>query len=299
MSNMNCPKCGFQQEESEECASCGIIFARYVAPEEPDAPSGILPAGERSTEPAEQASPGLFRRVYRVARWVALGAVLLVLFLILRPATPPEVDSDPGSAQRVESMFRGLASAEQQGRPYTMVMSEADLNHLIQSSLEAARNPPRQGITDVQRRAANKATGGMLAKIPSQIGGAPAGAGAVPPPPPTAPANQMQPTLAEIQSTVRDMRINLTDDRVRVYFLFELAGKDMSLELEGRLLVRDGYLRLEPTAGRLGSFPIPGFTLDNAVRRLFDSPENKEKFHLGAGIRDIRIEGGRLIVERR
>jgi hypothetical protein len=71
---------------------------------------------------------------------------------------------------------------------------------------------------------------------------------------------------------------------------------DLSLELEGQLTVRDGCLRLEPTAGKLGSLPLMQATLEGAAYRLFDSPENKEKFRLPPEIRDVRVERGRLIV---
>ena|SRR5438093_9972684 len=39
------------------------------------------------------------------------------------------------------------------------------------------------------------------------------------------------------------------------YVLFDLYGKELSLTLEGRLSVQDGYLRLSPTRLMLGSLP--------------------------------------------
>jgi len=79
--------------------------------------------------------------------------------------------------------------------------------------------------------------------------------------------------MEEIQSSVRDVRIQLKKISLLAYVAFNLYGKEMSLELEGRLAVRDGFLQFIPTAGKLGSLPLPGGTLQTAAQQLFDSPE--------------------------
>ena len=86
------------------------------------------------------------------------------------------------------------------------------------------------------------------------------------------PQQKGEPTLEEVRSSLRDVKINLMGDRIRAYVLFTLYGKDISLQLEGRLVVADGRVRLKPTSGMLGSIPIPSNTLDRAVNQLFDSP---------------------------
>jgi hypothetical protein len=91
--------------------------------------------------------------------------------------------------------------------------------------------------------------------------------------------------------------VGLVGDRVRAYVVFDFHGKDMSLTLEGRLRVVDGYLILEPTRGMLGSLPLPPGTLDGAVKRLLESPENKEKLRLPPEIRDIRVTNGQLEIQ--
>jgi len=78
--------------------------------------------------------------------------------------------------------------------------------------------------------------------------------------------------------------------------VFDFHGKDLSLQLEGKLVMQGGYLRLIPTGGKLGSLPLPQATLESAAQRLFDAPENREKFRLPPHIRDIRVERGELIV---
>jgi hypothetical protein len=78
--------------------------------------------------------------------------------------------------------------------------------------------------------------------------------------------------------------------------LFELYGKNLSLTLNGHLELRDGYLRLTPTAMKLGSMPIPRATLERAVQQLFDSPDNREQFRVPPEIRDVRVENSSLVI---
>ena len=114
-----------------------------------------------------------------------------------------------------------------------------------------------------------------------------------------APAGSKEPTLAEVQSSVRDVKINLLEDRVRAYVLFAFHGADLSLQLEGQLGVRDGHLRFTPSGGKLGSLPLPQVALDNAVTRLFDAPDNQEKFRVPPEVADIRVENYQLVVSYR
>jgi hypothetical protein len=107
-----------------------------------------------------------------------------------------------------------------------------------------------------------------------------------------------EPSLEQVKASVRDVKVTFVGDRARAFVLFNLAGKDLTLQLEGRLHVVDGYLRFEPTGGSLGDLSVPGSVLDAAISRLFTSPENRENFRLPPDIRDIRIENGELVIER-
>ncbi len=299
MATVTCPKCGNRQEGGDDCENCGIVFARYEVPEEVT-PSAILPVGTKQQNGgAGGESGGLFRKLIKLSSWAALVIGVVFLFLILKPAAPPDIDQDPASAKRVEAALKGADRAARRNRPYTLAMNEADLNYWLQKNLDMGENPGQGAVSDVQKRAVNLVTGGALAKIPSQIGGEAAGAGKVAPPGATPPINQMQPTLREVRSAVSDIRINLSGDEVQAYLLFEVFGKDLTLELEGRLVTQDGYLRMEPTAGRIGSFSIPAVVLNSAVSRLFDAPDSREQFRLDDSISGIRIENGQLIVQYR
>ena len=209
-----------------------------------------------------------FKRFYRVFRWVVLVVMVIVIAMILKQAPPPRVKTDPLAAERTKFKMYQLQQAQEAGRAYKLELDEAEVNTFLTANLALAPS------------ASGQAQGAPGTAAP------PAGGGG-------------EPSLEEIRSTVRDVKLNLVGDRVRAYVLFDFHGKDLSLVLEGRLRVVDGYLRLEPTAGELGSLPIPQATLDGAVSRLFDSPENKEKFRVPPEVENIRVEGGRLVVSYR
>jgi hypothetical protein len=154
-----------------------------------------------------------------------------------------------------------VAQAAVEGQAPVLQLDEAELNAWMQATLALA---------------APSAGGGSRAPVPSG-----------------------DPTLEQVQSSLRDVKINLVGDHIRAYVLFNLYGKNLSLQLEGRLAVEDGRLRLRPTRGMLGSLPIPKVTLDRAVSRLFDSAENRDSFQLPPEIKDIQVVNGELIVSYR
>jgi hypothetical protein len=98
------------------------------------------------------------------------------------------------------------------------------------------------------------------------------------------------------QSSIRDLKIKMREDSLVIYAVVDAHGMNVSLELEGEPQVIDGYLRLNPKSGKLGSLPLTDGMLQKTVRQIFDSPENSEKFRLPPQIQNIRIENGQLIV---
>jgi hypothetical protein len=171
------------------------------------------------------------------------------------------VRTHPHAAENIQTKMEQMERAVAEGQPHVLQFTEAELNVWMQSNLALGPGP---------------ATGGS--RDPGPAGG---------------------PTLEHVRSSLRDVKVNLVGDRVRAYALFTLYGKDISLQLEGRLIVTDGRLRLEPASGMLGSMPIPRMTLDRAVRRLFDSAENRDKFLLPPEIKDIQVVNGELSVSYR
>ncbi len=113
---------------------------------------------------------------------------------------------------------------------------------------------------------------------------------------PNSGAQAAEPNVEQVRSSVKDVKVQLAGDHVRAYVVFDLHGKDMTLQLEGMLHAADGYLQFVPTRGAIGSLPIPQSTLENAVRRMMESPENREKLKLPAELSDLRVENGEVVV---
>lgn len=87
MALMECPKCGFQQDEGEECLRCGVLFAKaHPEPPEPGRfePSYESPAAAvRAVSPIPAAASPVKRRSRppTLLSWLFAAMVLLVLWV--------------------------------------------------------------------------------------------------------------------------------------------------------------------------------------------------------------------------
>ncbi len=214
---------------------------------------------EASTQPA---NPGVFSRAFRILPWISLTVTVGILLLILRQAPPLPIQTDPDAADRVAEKMAQLQMAVQTSQPHALTLNEAELNQWTRDNLAIASTHQTQqaGIS-------------------------------------TPPGSE--PTVQEIQSALKDVRINLLGNQLRAYAVFILYGKEISLQLDGTITTEGGYIRLQPTAGKLGSLPIPSLTLDRVVHQLFDSPNNRDKFQLPSQIESVRVENNSLIISTR
>jgi hypothetical protein len=105
-----------------------------------------------------------------------------------------------------------------------------------------------------------------------------------------------QPTLEQVQSSVKDVKVDMDGDLVKAYVVFDFHGKDMSLELDGHLGTENGYMKFEPVSGQLGSMPLPQSMLNSVVDKMMASPENREKLKLPDDVNDIQIVNGQAVV---
>lgn len=216
--------------------------------------------------------------LYRVLSWGTLAALVATLALILRKPPLPDVPHDPAVAARVEQKFTEAEQARAAGQPAQVHLDSVELNSYLAQNLELEGSAPAIPTAD------------PVAASPERTEGAPTSGAA----PGQSAGNQL--TVEEVRSTVKDVKIDLEGDLVKAYVVFDFHGKDLSLELDGRLTARDGYVRFQPVSGSLGSLPLPHSTLDAAVERLMSSPENREKLRLPSDISDIRIEKSEVVI---
>lgn len=223
------------------------------------------PVGQDEFAHVGPSRTGLWKRIFRIIRWTTYTFALVALVLLLHKAPPPLVETNPQAAARAEQKFEDVEKAVANGQPATLRMDETELNSYLATHLALAGKAAPSSVP----------AGGAQ--------GAPSGA---------TPTSQ---EVEQMRSNVRDVKVQLVDDRVKAYVVFDVHGKDMTLQLEGRLGAQNGYLRFEPLSGRVGALPIPQSTLESAVQRLMDSPENREKLKLPSEISDLRIQNGEVV----
>ena len=209
--------------------------------------------------------PSLWKRVFRIVRWTTYAFAFVTLILVLHKAPPPLVETTPQAAARAEEKFEQVEKAVASGQPATLRLDETELNSYLAAHLTLAGSGAPKPSAAEEAHAASDGT---------------------------APTAQ---EVDQMRSNVRDLKVELIDDRVKAYVVFDVHGKDMTLQLEGRLAAQNGYLRFEPISGQFGALPIPLSALESAVQRLMDSPENREKLKLPLEISDLRIQNGEVL----
>lgn len=203
----------------------------------------------------------VLRWAFRIFRWTTYLAALITLILLLHKSPPPLVEATPQAAARAEEKFAQVEQSVAQGQQATVRLDETELNSYLASHLDLRGDQPAA--------AATSAPGGPGSPTPEDV--------------------------EKARSSVRDVKVTMADDRVKAYVVFDVHGKDMTLELEGKLGATNGYLQFVPVSGQIGSLPIPQSTLETAVQRLMESPENREKLRLPPDISDLHIENGELV----
>ena len=225
--------------------------------------------------------PSTWRLVFRIMRWSTYAAAVITLLMIFHAAPPPVIPTSPQAAARMEEKLQSAEQSIASGNSTTLRFDETELNSYLASHLEIAPHPASTN------RTANQPSDTTSAAAPDPTAGLPA------------PARTNAQQVAQVRSTVRDVKVQLIEDRARAYVVFDFHGKDMTLQLEGRLRSSGGYLRFEPVTGQFGSLPIPQSALQSAVQKMMDSPENREKFKLPPEISDLRIENGEVVMTSR
>jgi len=221
-----------------------------------------LPEVLEPLPPLAEPKVSMARWVFRFLRWSTYLATLVTLILLMHKTTPPPVVSTPQAAASAEQKVSQVEQSVSQGQPATLRLDETELNSYLANHLDLASQ--------------------TATVVPSGGAGAPTDA-----------------DVEQVRSSVRDVKVQMEGDRVHAYLVFDMHGKEMSLDLVGRLGTADGYLKFEPVSGHIGSLPIPQSALESAVRQLMESPINREKLRLPSDVTDLRIENGELITTYR
>jgi hypothetical protein len=230
------------------------------------------------------ADPALYKKLYEILKWSSVAALALTLILVLHISPAPNIPYNANAAASAEQKFEAADKAEAAGQPSQVQLDRSELNSYLAQNLQL-EGKAGLGPSPAPPQAAS------MDNVPT-VGSA------VPPDDPAAafPGGD-QATLEQVQSTVKDVKVDMDGDLVKAYVIFDYHGKDLSLELDGHLSADSGYIKFEPVAGKLGSLPLPQSTLQAAVDKMMSSPENREKLKLPADISDIQIQNGQALVK--
>jgi hypothetical protein len=232
------------------------------------------------------AVPKYYKAAYQILTWSTTVGLVVTLILVLRKSPAPDVPFDKTAAARAEQKLDAADQAHAAGQPAQVTLDRTELNSFLQQNLQMAPSGQAQGATD----AAPATTSGTTDASGSNASGGPADplAGIT--------SGGEQPTLEQVQSSVKDVKVDMDGDLVKAYVIFDFHGKDLSMELDGHLRSDGGYLKFDPVAGKIGSMPLPQSALQAAVDKMMDSPENREKLKLPDGISSLQVEDGQAKV---
>jgi hypothetical protein len=237
------------------------------------------------------ADAGLLKKAYQILTWVSFAGLIIVMILVFRKSPAPQIAADPTAAARAEKKFEAADQAKAAGQPSQVALDRSELNSYLAQNLglEGASSTSPGSATGLPAGDAASATnGGSATQAPATgLGSDPA----------AVLSSNEQPSIDQIQSSVKDVKVDMVGDVVKAYVIFDFHGKDLSLELDGHLSADNGYMKFVPISGKLGSLPLPQSTLNEAVDKLMSSPENREKLKLPADISDIKIEDGQAVVQ--
>jgi len=220
------------------------------------------------------------KKIYRIFSWASLAALVVVILLVLHKSPPPSVTNDPAAAKRVEQKFAAADQAKAAGQPAQVQMNGTELNSYLAQNLQLQGSPAQPGPS----------VPAPAASLPV-AGASPATNGSADADPMAALASNDPQTIEQVQSSVKDVKVDMDGDLVKAYVIFNLP-----LELDGHLSAENGYVKFDPVAGKLGSMPLPQSTLEAAVSKMMSSPENREKLKLPNDISDIKIENGNAVL---
>jgi hypothetical protein len=231
------------------------------------------------------ADVGLFKRLYQILTWTSFVGLIVVMILVLHKSPAPAVTTSPDAAASAEKKFEAADQAKAAGQPSQVALDRTELNSYLARNLglEGSPAPASSG-------AETPSLNGGANAAQSPVGGSGSDPAAVL-------SSNEQPSIDQIQSSVKDVKVDLVGDVVKAYVIFDFHGKDLSLELDGHLSADNGYMKFVPISGKLGSLPLPQSTLNEAVDKLMSSPENREKLKLPADINNIQIVNGQAVVQ--
>jgi hypothetical protein len=231
----------------------------------------------------------VLKTLYQILTWSSFVGLIVVIILVLRTSPAPQIPTNPDAAASAEKKFEAADRAKAAGQPSEVALDRSELHSYL------AQNLQLEGAPGATAGSTSGAPAGVATPAPAGTSSG-TSAGTSSSDPAAVRSSNEQPTIDQVQSSVKDVKVDMEGDVVKAYVIFDFHGKDLSLELDGHLAAENGYMKFVPIAGKLGSLPLPQSTLNEAVDKLMSSPENREKLKLPADISNIQIVNGQAVV---
>lgn len=100
----------------------------------------------------------------------------------------------------------------------------------------------------------------------------------------------------EAISSVQDIRVTISDNRLHLYFLVNRFGKNLALSLSGRPRLEDSYFRLRAESGWIGYCPMVPFVLNFALDRAMDWGSQRDQLKMSPAVKAIEIRDNELAI---
>ncbi len=227
-------------------------------------------------------NPGLYKTLYRILSWGSLIGLALTLVLVLRKSPPPDV---PTIRKPRRASIKNSLQPVRPRPPDSPRRCNSIPRNSIPTCSRILRRPDRRNSSPPDRRQPQPQEPRRL----PQSGDANAD-------PMAALSSGDAATLEQVQSSVKDVKVDMDGDLVKAYVVFDFHGQGFVARTR-RSPRRAGRLpEVRAGRGKLGSLPLPQSTLDAAVAKMMSSPENREKLKLPDDISDIQIQNGHAVV---
>jgi hypothetical protein len=153
--------------------------------------------------------PGIYKRLYQFLKWSSLAALVLTLILVLRKSPAPNIPFDANAAARAEQKFQAADQAKAAGQPSQVQLDRSELNSYLAQNLQLEGQPATNPASPPA------ASGNSVQPASSTSAPNPN------PDPAAALSGGDQVTLEQVQSTVKDVKVDMDGDLVKAYVIFD------------------------------------------------------------------------------
>ncbi len=94
-----------------------------------------------------------------------------------------------------------------------------------------------------------------------------------------------------------DIQMRFEGDKLKRVVTMKIKGKPVYLSLSGGVSVVEGILTLNPDEAKIGKLPVSVKTVQRVLKRAEKEKGNLAFLALPTGVRDVRVEEGKLILE--